>query len=288
MTKVRRPAVAGTFYPADPIELATVVKDQLAAAARALDAEHLRAAPRGPAAARTDDRPPAALIAPHAGYIYSGATAALAYELIRPYIGKICRVVLLGPTHRVAVRGLATSGASAFDTPLGRVPVEDLSDQEVSRLPQLVASPDAHAYEHSLEVHLPFLQTVLREFTFVPLAVGSAAPEEVSAVIDELCTDDATLLVVSSDLSHYLSYDQARAVDEGTVDQILRLEGPLSHEQACGATPVNGLLLHARRHGHRPWLLGMCNSGDTAGDPYRVVGYASVAFSRNPASARGH
>ena len=273
MHQVRRPAVAGSFYPADPAELAAMVRRQLDSAGPALNALDAQASDRTAAGV-----PPAAVIAPHAGYIYSGTTAALAYRLIARYADRIARVVLLGPTHRVAVRGLATPGAQAFATPLGEVPVEDLRDHEVSRLPQLVESPDAHAYEHSLEVHLPFLQTVLREFTLVPLAVGVAAPEEVSAVLGELCADRHTLVVVSSDLSHYLSYEQARAVDEATVGQILRLQGPLRHEQACGAGPVNGLLLYARRRGWVPRLLGMCNSGDTAGDRRRVVGYASVAF----------
>lgn len=266
MMPVRRPAVAGTFYPADPAELAGMVRGQLDEAARRLHAQGLAS------------RPPVAIIAPHAGYVYSGSTAALAYALIGRYAEAIRRVVLLGPTHRMAVRGLATSGASAFATPLGEVAVDDLRQHDVSRLPQVIESPEAHAYEHSLEVHLPFLQTVLGQFTLVPLAVGVAAPEEVSAVIDELCVDPSTLLVVSSDLSHYLPYERARAVDEATVAQMLRLEGPLSHEQACGATPVNGLLLNARRRGRVPRLLGMCNSGDTAGDRHRVVGYAAVVF----------
>ncbi len=266
MTQVRRPAVAGSFYPADPAELAGLVRGQLDEAAGRLDAQGLGS----PA--------PVAVIAPHAGYVYSGSTAALAYPRIGRDADRNRRVVLLGPTHRVAVRGLATSGASAFATPLGEVPVEDLSGQDVSRLRQVIESPDAHAYEHSLEVHLPFLQTVLGAFTLVPLAVGTAAPEEVSAVLDELCADPATLLMVSSDLSHYLPYDQARAVDDATVASIQRREGPLGHEQACGATPVNGLLLNARRRGRVARLLGLCNSGDTAGDRHRVVGYASVAF----------
>lgn len=268
MTKVRPPAVAGSFYPADPVELAALVRRQLDEARATVEQADGTGA----------DRPPAAVIAPHAGYVYSGSTAALAYALIGRHADRYRRVVLLGPTHRVAVRGLATSGATAFATPLGEVPVEDLAGQDVLRLRQVIQSPDAHAYEHSLEVHLPFLQTVLGQFTLVPLAVGLTAPEEVSAVIDELCTDPSTLLVVSSDLSHYLPQEQARAVDEATVGQILALDGPLSHGQACGASPVNGLLLNARRHGYAARLLGMCNSGDTAGDKHRVVGYVSVAF----------
>lgn len=269
MTKVRKPAVAGSFYPADPTELAELIASQLDAA---------RATSGTDAGTVSRLGAPAAVIAPHAGYIYSGTTAALAYQLVREFADQYRRVVLLGPAHRVAIRGLATAAASSFATPLGDIPVEDLRDHEVSALPQVAENPEAHALEHALEVHLPFLQTVLADFILVPMVVGSASPQEVSAVIDALCTDVQTLLVVSSDLSHYLPHEQAKAVDTATVEQIVRLEGPLSHEQACGATPVNGLLLNARRRGQTARLLGMCTSGDTAGDRNRVVGYASVAF----------
>lgn len=269
MTKVRKPAVAGSFYPADPTELAELIDRQLDAA---------RATSGTDAGTVSRLGAPAALIAPHAGYIYSGSTAALAYQLIREFADQYRRVVLLGPAHRVAIRGLATAAASSFATPLGDIPVEDLRDHEVSALPQVAENSEAHALEHALEVHLPFLQTVLADFILVPIVVGSASPQEVSAVIDALCTDVQTLLVVSSDLSHYLPHEQAKAIDTATVEQIVRLEGPLSHEQACGATPVNGLLLNARRRGQTARLLGMCTSGDTAGDRNRVVGYASVAF----------
>ncbi len=269
MTKVRKPAVAGSFYPADPTELAELIASQLDAA---------RATSGTDAGTVSRLGAPAAVIAPHAGYIYSGTTAALAYQLVREFADQYRRVVLLGPAHRVAIRGLATAAASSFATPLGDIPVEDLRDHEVSALPQVAENPEAHALEHALEVHLPFLQTVLADFILVPMVVGSASPQEVSAVIDALCTDVQTLLVVSSDLSHYLPHEQAKAVDTATVEQIVRLEGPLSHEQACGATPVNGLLLNARRRGQTARLLGMCTSGDTAGDRDRVVGYASVAF----------
>lgn len=276
MAQLRPPAVAGVFYPADPTELSDLVDSQLTTAATVVadsptcgdepaDSPHL-------------DAPPAALIVPHAGYIYSGTTAALAYAGLRRFAGTIRRVLLLGPTHRVAIRGLATCGATAFQTPLGLVPVEEISPQQRAALPQIVDSPQAHAQEHSLEVHVPFLQEVLGEFTLIPLAVGTADPEQVCAVLDQLGTSPHTLIVVSSDLSHFLPQAQARATDDATLAQILDLDGSLTHEQACGATPVNGLLLHAQRRGLRPRLLGACTSGDTAGDPRRVVGYASVAF----------
>jgi AmmeMemoRadiSam system protein B len=221
---------------------------------------------------------PKALILPHAGYVYSGSTAALGYAALAPGRDRIRRVVLLGPTHRVGVDGLALPDAEAFETPLGLTAVEAVDSATRARLPQLVDSALVHAMEHSLEVHVPFLQTVLPEATVVPVAVGWADPPSVAAVIEALWGGPETVVLVSSDLSHYLPYDRARAVDRVTVDQILRLDGPLSHDQACGATPANGLLVVARRRGLVARLLGMCNSGDTAGDRGRVVGYAAVAF----------
>lgn len=265
MQTVRPPAVAGMFYPGRPSELARSVSALLATARERLDPE---------------SEPPRALILPHAGYVYSGSTAALGYAALAPAHGSIRRVVLLGPTHRVVEDGLALPEVSAFDTPLGRVPVEPVGPVVRAALPQLVTSAATHAQEHSLEVHLPFLQSVLDHFTLVPLAVGRATPDSVAEVLEALCGGPETVVVVSSDLSHYRGYDEARALDQITVDRILRLDGQLTHVGACGATPVNGLLVAARRQGWRPRLLGLCNSGDTAGDRRRVVGYAAVAFDR--------
>lgn len=255
---VRPPAVAGMFYPADPAVLARDIHHMLA---------------------DVEPRPlqPKALIAPHAGYVYSGPVAASAYALLKPCADRIRRVVLLGPTHRVAVRGLALPGADAFDTPLGRVQVDLEAAREIADLPQVTVSPQAHAFEHSLEVHLPFLQSVLAEFTLLPLAVGWASAEEVAEVLEAVWGGDETLIVVSSDLSHYLPYAVSRRVDTATVEAILHGQ-PVSHEQACGGTPINGLLLAARRHGLAPHLLDLRNSGDTAGPRDQVVGYAAIAF----------
>ncbi len=257
---IRPPAVAGMFYPASAHELRRQVDDLLAAA------------PRSAAAA------PKALIAPHAGYVYSGPIAASAYARIAPHAGRIRRVVLLGPAHRVPVRGLATPGVDRFATPLGEVEVDREALAALRPLPQVTESPLAHAAEHALEVHLPFLQRLLPDFRLVPLAVGHATAEEVEQALDRLWGGDETLIVVSSDLSHYLPYDTARAVDRATLDQVLRLDESLDHEQACGATPIGGLLRAARRRGLRAELLDLRNSGDTAGDRRRVVGYAAVAF----------
>ncbi len=259
MATVRPPAVAGMFYPADPHRLALDVQQMLDAA-------------------QPHELTPKALIVPHAGYIYSGPVAASGYATLRPLARRIRRVVLLGPTHRVAVRGLALPGADAFDTPLGRIVLDEEAARAVASLPQVTVSAQAHALEHSLEVQLPFLQTVLDDFTLLPLAVGMATPQEVAEVLETVWGGDETLIVISSDLSHFLPYAAARRVDSETVQTILRLGEPIAHEQACGGTPVNGLIVAARHHRLAPHLLDLRNSGDTAGSHDRVVGYASIAF----------
>lgn len=261
MHQIRQPAVAGTFYPGTASTLKHDVTTLLAAA---------KTAPLG--------KLPKAIIVPHAGYIYSGATAAAAYACLSAGRGQITRVVLLGPVHRVPVRGLALPGAEAFATPLGNIPVDQSAVTLLSTMPQVVTSTASHAGEHSLEVQLPFLQSVLGDFSLIPLAVGDATPEEIAEVLDALWGGPETLIVISSDLSHFLPYATACAVDQQTAQRILELHGPLTHEQACGGTPINGLLLAASRHHLQPLLLDLCNSGDTAGDKNRVVGYASFAF----------
>lgn len=264
MTHVRPAAVAGTFYPGQSEELAREVAFLLQAAE-----------------AGEFEPPPKAIIAPHAGYIYSGPVAASAYARLEPVRGRIHRVVLLGPVHRVPLRGLALPGVDSFATPLGTVPLDQEALATISRLPQVTESIDAHAWEHSLEVHVPFLQTVLDRFTLVPLAVGDASPEEVAEVLDVLWGGEETLIVVSSDLSHYLPYAAAKSADSATAQAIVDLRVGIDHHQACGATPVNGLLLAARRHRLRPRLLDLRNSGDTAGDKGRVVGYGAFGFSED-------
>lgn len=256
MTRIRPPAVAGAFYPADPDELRTMLDTLLDDA-------------------RTHPRPgssPKALIVPHAGYIYSGSTAARGFALLGDVA--VERVVLLGPTHRVPVTGLALPAAEALATPLGPLRVEHAA----THLPQVVVDDAPHALEHSLEVLLPFVQLVLGDVPVVPFAVGRATPEQVAQVLDACWGGPQTLVLISSDLSHYLPYEQARRVDDATLHQILTLDGPITHEQACGATGVNGLLHTATSRGLRPELVAACSSGDTAGDRRRVVGYASVAW----------
>lgn len=274
MHQVRQPAVAGAFYPRQASALSNDVMALLAQARP--DAET-----SDPSA-----KLPKAIIVPHAGYIYSGATAALAYARLAAGRTSIRRVVLLGPVHRVAVRGLALPGVDAFATPLGEIEVDQAAVASLAPLRQVVLSPAAHALEHSLEVQLPFLQAVLADFKLVPLAVGDATPAEVAEVLEALWGGEETLIVISSDLSHFLPYSAAQAVDQETAQRILHLSSSLTHDQACGGTPVNGLLLAARRHHLQPQLLGLCNSGDSAGDKGRVVGYASFAFMQE--SHHGH
>lgn len=262
MPQLHRPAaVAGMFYPAE----ARSLRDQVS--------EYLRAV--APARASTM---PKVVVVPHAGYIYSGPVAAHAYALLEPWRQQIARVVLLGPTHRVAVRGLAAPTAAAFETPLGAVPIDRAAIDALEDLVQVVRSDAAHAREHSLEVQLPFLQSLLGAFTLVPLAVGHASAPQVAEVIERLWGGDETLVVISSDLSHYLPYADAGRIDAQTVSRILRFDTSIAHDEACGATPLNGALLVARRRGLVPRLLDLRNSGDTAGDRSRVVGYGALAF----------
>lgn len=260
MSVIREPAVAGQFYPGNAGELGTTIRQLF---------EETEVA-EGPA--------PKALIVPHAGYIYSGPVAATAYARLRPYREHYTRVVLLGPCHRVAVNGLALSSAKLFRTPLGDVPLDKDAISKLD-LPQISVVDETHQLEHSLEVHLPFLQTVLESFSLVPLVVGQASPESVAEVLDALWGGPETLIVISSDLSHYLSYDRARRSDKATCEAIENLEAfEIDHDHACGATPIGGLLVAARRRNMRVSTLDLRNSGDTSGEKEFVVGYGAWQF----------
>ena len=257
---VRSPAVAGVFYPDNERRLRAAVLEYVA-----------QAKPEGP--------DPKALIAPHAGYQYSGPVAGSAYAVIAARRDVITRVVLIGPSHRVGFDGLALPDASAFTTPLGDVTLDTAAIDRIRTLPQVIVSSHAHRQEHSLEVHLPFLQETLGPFSLVPLLTGDAAPSEVGGVIDALWGGDETLIVISSDLSHYHDYATASRLDAATSAAIEALaDEDIADDHACGAVAIRGLLWVARRRGLRARTLDLRNSGDTAGPKDRVVGYGAYAF----------
>jgi AmmeMemoRadiSam system protein B len=218
---------------------------------------------------------PKVLIVPHAGYVYSGSTAAQAYRSLESYQDKIHRVVLLGPAHRVYLDGMAVPSVDTFSTPLGEVKLDTRSIEQISSMPAVTVSDEAHREEHSLEVQLPFLQVVLEQFTLVPVVVGNCDARRVAAVIDELWGGEETLIVISTDLSHFHSYEAARQIDASTCDRILQKTSDLSGEQACGAKAVNGLMSSEHIGLLDVELLGTRNSGDTAGSRDRVVGYGA-------------
>jgi AmmeMemoRadiSam system protein B/AmmeMemoRadiSam system protein A len=260
MSVIRPPAVAGSFYPAD----ATALRDEVDTL--------LDAAPA------VWSSPPKALIVPHAGYRYSGATAGRAYGGLRPWAKQIRRVVLLGPLHRVSVRGLALPAASHFATPLGAVPLDQAGMAALHRYPWVVESALAHQQEHALEVHLPFLQRVLDTFEVLPLGIGAVPPETLGEVIDACWGGPETLFVISTDLSHYLPASAAEAQDARTRTRILNLATDLHPADACGAFPLNAFLQTARRRDLRIEAIHHCHSGDAGGNSARVVGYAAFAL----------
>ncbi len=260
MEAVREPAVAGTFYPNDPVALSSLIDT------------YLEGNP-------VPSEAPKALIAPHAGYAYSGPVAGSAYRLLSPAHARIKHVVLLGPSHRVAFEGMAVPYSASFRTPLGDIP---LAKDRISRIAGHHAvhyRDDAHAEEHSLEVHLPFLQRVIDDFDLVPVVVGDASREEVADVVGALWGEDDTLIVISTDLSHYLPYEQARRTDANTCRKIEQLDSSLIGQEACGSRAINGLLHHLKRNGMDVSTVEVSNSGDTAGDHSRVVGYGAWAIS---------
>lgn len=264
MGMIRQSAVAGTFYPDGPRKLSQTVRGFLEAA----DAGD------GPA--------PKAIVVPHAGYVYSGQVAARAYAKLAGARDTISRVVLLGPCHRVPVRGLALSGADVFLTPLGEVPVDKEAEERIRALPQVQEYEPTHALEHSLEVQIPFLQEALGDFNLVPIVVGEATPGEVAEVLDTLWGGPETLIVISSDLSHYLDYDGAKAIDLETCHAIESLNPDLiGDNQACGRFPLRGLLDTARTRHMRVETLDLRNSGDTAGPRDQVVGYGAWGLWEN-------
>jgi AmmeMemoRadiSam system protein B len=261
MSRLRPPAVAGIFYPADAAQLRAIV-------ARCIDS----------APPTEEKRRPKALIVPHAGYPYSGAVAGHAYRLLRDTGARgIRHVVLLGPSHRVPLRGLAVPGVNGFATPLGVVPIDAAGRQRLRALGLAGIADAPHVSEHSLEVQLPFLQCVIEDFDVLPIVAGLAPAELVARALEAAWNGSDTLVVISTDLSHYHTADEARHLDGATTCAILERRSDLSDEQACGSSGVNGLMQVARKRGLSVQLLDQRNSGDTAGDRSRVVGYGSFA-----------
>ena len=260
MRSERIPAVAGIFYPRLAHELERDVVTYLAHA-------------------QTEVATPKALILPHAGYSFSGPIAASGYRSLDSQRKTVKRVVLVGPTHRALYQGIATSGAAAFVTPLGNVPVDTEAVKTVEALPHVLRHDAAHGPEHCLEVHLPFLQVVLDDFAIVPLLVGDASPSEVADVLEALWGGDETLVVISSDLSHYHDYATARVLDRETSEAIEAFDTrPIEGRRACGHLPIKGLLLVAERLDLSVTRLDLRSSGDTAGSRDQVVGYGAWAF----------
>jgi len=268
MARVRAAAVAGTFYPNDPNILRKDIQTFLD------KAQSLYNLGSG------DTPMPKALIVPHAGYAYSGPVAASAYVRLRPLHDVIKRVVLLGPCHRVPVGGLALCSADYFETPLGRIPVDRPLCAELEKLPQVFTFDHTHIDEHSLEVHLPFLQTILDDFSLVPLVVGQASSQEVADVLEQVWGDQETLIIISTDLSHFLNYDACQSLDNRTVEAIENFDiAHIGNDQACGRIPLKGMLEIAKSRGMDITTLDVRNSGDTAGSRERVVGYGSWVLS---------
>lgn len=260
MVHIRQPAVAGTFYPADRHQLHNLIQGFMQSV-------------------KAEGSAPKAIIVPHAGYVYSGPIAASAYARLKKGRDNIRQVVLLGPSHRVGFTGLAVSSAEWFATPLGDVPLDRKATDTLLKLPFVHTLDHAHAFEHSLEVQVPFLQEVLENFSLVPIVVGDADPTDVAEVLNQLWNGDATAIVISSDLSHYHDYATAQRMDRATSKAIeaLRPED-IGYEYACGRLPVSGLLHAARRHGLKGQTVDLRNSGDTAGSKESVVGYGAYVF----------
>ena len=263
MTAIRHPAVAGTFYPAEPDALERQLALFLSEAANDAPSQTL----------------PKAIIGPHAGYVYSGAVAARAYARLSAARGRIQRVVLIGPSHHVAFRGLAVDTSDAWLTPCGTVPLDTDAIARLRALPMVGELDAAHQREHALEVHVPFLQRVLGDFRLVPIVTGDAPPDAVAAVFEALWGGPETLIVVSTDLSHYLDYAACQRIDQTTADAIERFDADvLTPSHACGSVATRGLLLAAKRRGMAIERLDLRNSGDTAGPRDRVVGYGAWAL----------
>ena len=262
MPNIRLPAVSGSFYPDNPEILKTMLEG------------YLQQVP-----ALTADKVPKAMIVPHAGYIYSGEIAASAYARLLPKRSTIKRVILIGPSHRVGFIGLALSHAEAFKTPLGNIPLDTEAINALAKLPFVSYREQAHKHEHSLEVQLPFLQMTLDSFQLIPIVAGDCPAEQIEQVLELFYAQDDTLIVISSDLSHFHDYATAQRLDQETSEKIERLDYQhLDYESACGRVPISGLLALAKKQSLQLETIDLRNSADTAGDKSRVVGYGAYVI----------
>ena len=262
MKTIRPPAVAGMFYPESPNVLKDMIEQDLAQAASTPIASV-----------------PKVLIVPHAGYIYSGPIAASAFRMLEPYHQLIKRVIIIGPSHRVGFNGVAISSADSFETPLGTIPIDKEAQLKLSAMVGVHISDDAHAAEHSLEVQLPFLQTMLDKFSIVPIVAGDASPQLIASIIETVWGGSETLIIISSDLSHYHPYQIAQQLDQITSQAIVELDvNTIDSEHACGSVGIRGLLTFAQRHPLEASIVDLRNSGDTAGSKDSVVGYGAYLF----------
>ncbi len=262
MEIIRPPAVAGMFYPKNPYVLSNMIEQNLAQATSTSVATI-----------------PKVLIVPHAGYIYSGSIAASAFALLEPYRQLINRVVIIGPSHRVGFNGVAISSVDDFSTPLGSIPIDKEAQAKLSEIAGVHVIDEAHAAEHSLEVQLPFLQFILDQFTIVPIVAGDANPQLIAKIIENLWGGSETLIIISSDLSHYHQYQTAQQLDQTTSHAILGLDvNTVDSQHACGCVGIRGLLTFAQCHPLEASVLDLRNSGDTAGSKDSVVGYGAFLF----------
>ena len=264
MSSIRQPAVAGLFYPGE----ADILQQQIRTFLR--DAAEPQINPT---------HPPKAIVAPHAGYIYSGPIAATAYAYLKPLASTIERIVLLGPSHRVPLIGFAVPSVDYFATPLGNIPLDKEGIDSLLRNNTVTELDVAHSMEHSLEVHLPFLQTVLSDFKLIPIVVGEASPAQVDQLLTEVWGGDETFIVISTDLSHYLDYNSAVTTDHATCKKVEDLDYQhIGSSQACGYVGLRGLLVRAKQLGLHLTTVDYRNSGDTAGGRDQVVGYAAYVL----------
>jgi len=260
----RQASVAGSFYPKNPAQLKKTLTN-LFNANEDLNIDF--------------QTPVKAIIAPHAGYIYSGPIAAKAYSLVSTCIKGKNKITIIGPSHFVPFNGIALSTAEFFETPLGKIKVDHHAYELINRIPEVIYLDEAHAREHSIEVHLPFIQYLKKDVRIIPLAVGQTSYQKVAKVLEKFCEEKDNLIIISSDLSHYHAYGYAQKYDLQTALKIENYKcSQLGPNEACGYLAIAGLLKMAKDRKYKIKRIDLCNSGDTSGSKDTVVGYGSWFF----------